>query len=251
MIKAIIVDDEQSARNVLEKLLAKKHPEIEVLDKCASLDTAIGSIKANRPDVVFLDVEMPKKSGFEIINEMDRIDFEIIFVTAYDNYAIRAFEISALDYLLKPVDKKRLSDSIEKLKRNLKTHDFEQKLLALQKVLASEEGPKFTVYHKGERQLIAVSDIIAIRAEHAYCHIYVSGMQEELMISKNLKRVERMLEGNTQFFRTHRSWIVNVDRMSVYNKSKCLIYLENGLQARLSKHKSKLFDEFIVQNDKK
>ena len=118
-IKAIIVDDEQWARTVLNSLLEKDFNHIEVVAKCEDVLSAVEQIKLHQPDVIFLDVQMPEYAGFELVNFIDEINFEIIFVTAFDRYAIKAFELNAVDYLVKPIDRKKLSSSIDKLTSKL------------------------------------------------------------------------------------------------------------------------------------
>ncbi|MCT4581172.1 MAG: response regulator [Flavobacteriales bacterium] len=245
MITAIIVDDEKSARNVLNKLLLVNHPEVNVLDQCSDLLSAVASIKKQKPDVVFLDIEMPVHSGFEIVEYFDTIDFEIIFITAYDKYAIKAFEIAALDYILKPIEVERLAASITKLSKNVALNTISERLKLLSETINSNEVNKLYVFHKGERHILEVSKIIAIEAKHAYCNIYVSGKNEVFMISKNLKHVTQLLDDNTQFYRTHRSWLINVNRMKSYVKSKGVIMLEESIEARLSKYKCEDFEQYI------
>jgi len=126
-LKAIIVDDESSARELLQELIKSYCPEIDIVASFKNLETAVDHIRMDKPDIVFLDVEMPQYSGYEILDFFDQIDFNIIFVTAYDKYAIKAFEVSALDYLLKPVEIERLkSASVISLllKLNALTHCF-------------------------------------------------------------------------------------------------------------------------------
>src|SRR3989338_4013155 len=121
-LKAILIDDEESARNVLSNLMARFCPEVNILQTCANVTEAIDAINTHQPDVVFLDIEMPNYSGFELVNFFEKVNFEIVFVTAYDKYAIKAFEVSAVDYLLKPIEIDRLKQAVERLitKTNLK-----------------------------------------------------------------------------------------------------------------------------------
>ncbi|BDS10695.1 LytR/AlgR family response regulator transcription factor [Aureispira anguillae] len=246
MINAIIVDDERSARNILQKLLDMNHPEIHVLDTCPDLLTAVQSIKKHQPDVVFLDVEMPRNSGFEITNYFNPINFEIIFITAYDQYAIKAFEISALDYILKPIEVDRLESCIKKLSKNIEIADLTDRLKVLTETIESQKVSKITVYYKGSRYIIEVSNIIAVKAEHAYCTIYISGSNDLFVISKNLKQVTHLIDDNKQFYRTHRSWLINLNKMQSYSKSKGIVTLEGSIEARLSKYKFEDFEKFIM-----
>ena len=119
IIKAIITDDEEGARNVLSQLLEYESPNIEITAKCIDVPSTVQAIKELKPDVVFLDIQMPVYAGYEIFNFFETIDFEIIFVTAYDQFAIKAFELNAVDYLVKPVSRHRLTQAIEKLTQKL------------------------------------------------------------------------------------------------------------------------------------
>lgn len=245
-MNAIIVDDEASAREVLEALLEMNHPEVKVIDRCADIDTAVASIQRNCPDVVFLDIEMPGGLGFEIVNRLEcPVEFEIVFVTAYDMYAIKAFEVAALDYLLKPIEEERLEQAIDKVRTRLKINDIKERLTTLQQTMASPSIQRITVYHKGERFLIPICDIIAIQAQGAYCNIFIQGEMEELVISKNLKQLELILEGNEAFFRSHRSWIVNTKRLISYSKLNGTITLENEIKAKLSEYKVDAFEKHV------
>ena len=118
-IRAILVDDEESARDVLENLLKRFCPEVELLAKCTNVEQAVASIRELQPDLVFLDIEMPNYAGYEIVKFFPEINFELIFVTAYDKYAIRAFEVSAVDYLLKPIDIDRLKNAVSRVMKQL------------------------------------------------------------------------------------------------------------------------------------
>ena len=120
-LKAILVDDEESARDVLENLLLRFCPEVELLGKYTNVPDAVAAVNELKPDLVFLDIEMPNYAGFEIVNFFEKVEFDIVFVTAYDKYAIRAFEISAVDYLLKPLDIERLQQSVLKAHERLIT----------------------------------------------------------------------------------------------------------------------------------
>ena len=114
-LRTIIVDDEQSAQDVLENLLDRYCPSVQLLDKCSNVEEAVASIEKNQPDIVFLDIEMPNYAGYELVSFFETVNFDIIFITAYDHYAIKAFEVSAVDYLLKPVDIERLKSAVDKV----------------------------------------------------------------------------------------------------------------------------------------
>ena len=207
--------------------------------------SAIESIKNKKPDVVFLDIEMPNYAGFEIVSFFKEIDFEIIFVTAYDKYAIKAFEISAVDYLLKPIDISRLKEAVIKLEEKLKVKSVNLNYNALSENLQSKKINNLIIPFEGNHKAIKIDDIVAIEAQEAYSCIHTN--ERNFLVSKNLKHFESVLEDNSSFFRTHKSWIVNVNHMINYSKSKFEINLSNSITAKLSKYKKSDFEVTLNQ----
>lgn len=239
-IKAIIVDDEEGARNVLKNLLARTSPEVEVISLCQNVSEAVDAIKELQPDVVFLDVEMPDYAGYEVVQFFDKINFKIIFVTAYDKYAIKAFQLSAIDYLLKPINRLRLVEAIDKLKGQLASENIADDYQNLLESLEEKQFKKIVIPELNSKKVILLNDIIAIEAQRAYSTIYISN-KKSLTVSKNLGYFESVLPENHHFFRTHRSWIVNLRKIESYSKSQGNINLEGGIVGKLSKHR---LDEF-------
>ena len=244
-IKAIIVDDEESARNVLTNLITRFCPEIEITTTCSNVLEAVGAIKQHQPDVVFLDIEMPNYAGYEIVSFFDDINFEIIFVTAYDNYAIKAFEISAVDYLLKPVEIDRLKSSIERLASKIQLNHNQDNYKALTQNLKGNELTKIVIKQNGNHIIIDTKDIIAIEAQEAYSCIHTTSGNH--LMSKNLKHFETTLENNNGFFRSHKSWIINLDHLVNFSKSKLEIELSKNIVVKLSKYKKPEFEKLIIK----
>jgi len=243
-IKAILVDDEESARDVLENLLLRFCPEVHLLNKCTNVLQAVDAIKAEEPDLVFLDIEMPNYAGYEIVKFFENINFEIIFVTAYDKYALRAFEISAVDYLLKPIDIDRLKSAVSRVKARVDLKQNAERLSLLSQTLQSKEVKNILVSEKGYQQVIAVDSIIAIEAQESYCYIHTS--EKKYTVSKNLKHFETIFSDNPDFIRVHKSWLIAKKHILNYSKSDLSISLTNGLTAKLSKYKKAEFEEAIV-----
>lgn len=242
-IKAILVDDEESARDVLENLLLRFCPEVELLGKYSNVIDAVEAVKTLNPDLVFLDIEMPNYAGFEIVSFFEKVNFDIVFVTAYDQYAIRAFEISAVDYLLKPVDIERLQQSVKKSQERLITKSQVDRFQFLSSALESKAVTNIIVVDKGYQNAISISSIIAIEAQESYSIIYKE--EKNYTASKNLKHFEKLLEENHKFFRVHKSWIINLDYLENYSKSLLEIRLKNGMTTKLSKYKKAEFEEVI------
>jgi len=242
-ITAIIVDDEESARSILKSLLERFCPQVKVLGSYANVEAAVHSIHSLKPQLVFLDIEMPNYSGFEIVNFFEKVEFEMVFITAYDKYAIRAFEVSAVDYLLKPIDIDRLKEAIERVEKRVgQASSVDQQLLS--ESLQSKEVNRISVSIKGYQTILDVVDIVAIEANESYSHLHMSDGNVHL-ISKNLKHFEMLLAENPRFFRTHKSWIINLDSMEKYQRSSGDIILNGGLIAKLSKYRKEEFESVV------
>lgn len=245
-IKAIVVDDEKNAREVIIRLLEMYCPDVCVIDECENLKSAVNSIKLNKPDVVFLDIEMPEYAGYEIVDFFDKIDFHIIFVTAYDQYAVKAFEISALDYLLKPIEISRLEQAVSRLKEPRFTDEVSKQYQTFKETLDVGEVEKLIIKQNGNQYIIYTNDIVAIEAQESYCNIYTLD-EQKFMVSKNLKYYQSLFEYNLNFFRSHKSWIINKNNFISFSKSKLEITLQNEIKAKLSKYKTSDFELFLLK----
>lgn len=243
-IKAILVDDEQSARDVLENLLLRFCPEIELINKYNNVVQAVEGIKTDKPDLVFLDIEMPNYAGFEIVKFFGQIPFEIIFVTAYDKYALRAFEVAAVDYLLKPIDIERLKSAVSKVRTRVDLKQNAERLQLLSNTLQSKELKNILISEKGNQHIIPVDSIIAIEAQESYCYIHTT--DKRYMVSKNLKHFESIFADNASFIRVHKSWLIAKEHILNYSRSDLSISLAKGLSAKLSKYKKAEFEAAIL-----
>ena len=244
-IKAVLIDDEQSAVNVLTNLLERSSSKIKIIGTANDLEKGVEEIIKLKPDVVFLDVQMPNYAGYEIVKFFDTIDFEIIFVTAYDQYAVKAFELNAIDYLVKPIDRKKLSSSLQKLEDKLNQQAELVDYQSLLTTIKEKEYKKIVIPELGNRRIIKLTDIIAIEADGAYSKIY---LKEKITIttSKNLKYFEETLPKEVSFFRTHRAWIINLDYIELLNKSTLSISLANGtINAKVSRSRINDFENII------
>ncbi len=226
-IEAILIDDEQSARNVLTNLLEKSSLNIEIIATCSNLENGVEKIKELKPNVVFLDVQMPNYAGYEIVNFFDIIDFEIIFVTAYDQYAIKAFELNAIDYLVKPIDRKKLALTLKKLEGKLGEQAELVDYKILLKTIKEKKVEKIVIPELGNRRIVNLAEIIAIEADGAYTKIHLNG-KKTITTSKNLKFYEEVLPKESTFFRSHRTWIINLEYIEFLNKRVLNITLANG-----------------------
>ncbi len=240
-LKAIIVDDEESARNILFNLLQLYNSELKIVSVCENVEQAVSAIHLHQPDVVFLDIEMPNYSGLELVSFFKEINFEIIFITAYQQFAVKAFEISAFDYLLKPIEITRLDHTIKNLLSKKSKDKNALNYEVLKESLNQKNVQKMIVNHLGNQKAVLLSDVIAIEANEAYSVIHDNnGMQYTM--SKNLKHFETILADNKEFMRVHKSWIVNHHHILNYSNAEYTIFLNNKIEAKLSKYKKAEFD---------
>lgn len=220
MIRAIIVDDEPKNRKVLRALLTQFCPDVVVEDEAASADEAAALIEKKKPDVLFLDIEMPYGNGFDLLDRLMPVDFEIIFITAFDEYTLKAFKYSALDYLLKPVNIEELQAAVEKASKKIHLKNINQQLAnLLQNIRHSESSSsRLAVPSQDGFFFIAMQDIIRIEAKGNYTHIYSRDGQKHVS-SRTIKQYEEMLP-RRQFFRIHNSHIINLTFIKKYHKGR-------------------------------
>lgn len=235
-----MVDDEESARNILHNLLLRFCPEVELIASFTNVPDAVHAIKEHQPDLVFLDIEMPNYAGYEIVDFFEKVNFEIIFITAYDKYAIKAFEVSAVDYLLKPIEIDRLKESVSRITAKLYKDQSVLRIDHLKKTLKENEIKSLVITQNSYQYVVALTDVIAIEAQESYSCIHTK--EKRYLASKNLKHFEKLLVENNNFHRVHKSWIINQDFMVNYSKSTLQINLQSGLVAKLSKYKKADFE---------
>lgn len=236
---AILVDDEPDAIESLSILLECYCPEITIVGTANCVDDALIEIEKHRPDVVFLDIEMPEKTGFDLFKETNK-EFKTIFVTAYDEFAIKAFEVSAVDYLLKPIKISRLKKAVNKLatksvdKKNIET---------LTENIQNLEITKVMVANNSNYEIIRINDIICIEAKGAYSiiHFIHQNHLETHISTKPLRYFDDLTTNNKKFYRTHRSWLVNIDKIASFDRNSGIIITEHNKQVFLTKNRIKEF----------
>ena len=243
---AIIIDDEQEASDVLCRLL-QKFPEIEVVDQLAEVDAGIVSFIKYKPDIVFLDIQMPKKDGFEFINHLQDniVNTTIIFITAYHKYAIEAIKHSAFDYLLKPINQNELKATLERYwevnNRNNLQVDIQHLLQNL------NNNQKIKLNTRNGFELIKPEDILYLEADHNYTNIYCS-LGKSTVSTLNLKKLEDMLQEYHYFLRISRSTIINTNYLSTFDRKnkKCLLFSDSKIYTlKISREKLKDFDSLV------
>ncbi len=250
MKTCIIIDDENKARSLLQNMLAETTDQLTVVASCDDLPSGIKAIHKYKPDLIFLDIEMPWHSGLEILNyfDDDQITFEIIFTTGYSEYAIQAFKLSAIDYILKPINPEILADAVNCfLKKENASKVIDYRALQENLLPQTDYAEKcLTVNLSNSTRFIKVNDITMLQAEGSYCTLYLSS-GEKLLASKNLKHFEERLEGIPFLFRSHKSFIVNLKKVLEYNRSENNLSLQGNLNSMLSTEKSTIFLEKMSQ----
>jgi two-component system LytT family response regulator len=219
MIKAIIIDDEVHCCKTLGMLLKEYCPGVQVIDQFNDAETGLAAILRLKPDLVFLDIEMPNMNGLEMLARIPEINFEIIFTTGYDQYAIKAIRFSALDYLLKPVDREELQNAIHKVTRRLH-HPLPQQLeILLQKLHQPATSiQKIALPTMEGLKMIAVNSIISCSSDSNYTIFFLKNKQK-LTVSRPLKEIEEMLEEHS-FLRVHNSYLVSLNEIDKYVKGE-------------------------------
>jgi len=239
MITALIVDDEAASRNGLAQLINEFIPEVKVIGKADSVRSAIDQIKALNPDIVFLDVEMPGKDGFELISETEPADFEVIFTTAHEQYALKAIKASAIDYLLKPINPDELAAAVKKVeaKKGLGNKKLET---FMSHVGGKKHEPQIALSTMEGLIFIKLANIIYCRGDGAYTFFFLKS-GEKTIASKNLKEFEDILCDNG-FFRTHKSYIIQLAEMKRYIKGDGgHVIMSNGETVDVSKRRKEGF----------
>ncbi len=245
-MKAIIIDDEQRARDTLKSLLSDFCPSVQVITSCSNVPDGVLAINKHKPDVVFLDIEMPDYNGFELLGFFRDIDFEIIFVTAYSEYAVKAFEVSAVDYLLKPVDIDQLKNAVEKLKVKKQQTNMQERLELMKDSFKGEEVRKIALPVSDGLLFVEVADIVMLEADGAYTQLYLKN-GSKILISKKLKFFEDILATRRIFFRSHRSHLINVNFMKKYTRSEGTILMDNQAHVSLSRERKIDFEILLKE----
>lgn len=230
--KTLIIDDERLAREEVRRAL-HRYPEFEIAGEANNVEAAIGLIEKEHPDIIFLDIHMPGKSGFDLLEELGTVP-EVVFTTAYDQYAVQAFEVNALDYLVKPLREERFAKTIEKVRLELRKKEEERKtpLTSHQKIFI-KDGEK--VY------FIALAEVSLIESMDNYARLYFG--HEKAMIKRSLNQLEERLDPNI-FFRANRSQIINTEYIKEIHphfNNKLQLVLISGEKVTLSGRQSVAF----------
>jgi len=235
-LKSIIVDDEKHGRENLAGILHKYCPEIEVLGEAASVEEALSLIREQLPHLVFLDIEMPRANGFQLLEHLQDFSFEVIFVTAYDNYAIKAIRFSAADYILKPIKINDLQAAVQKVSKRIRQKQENLRMKQLVHNISQPHNPRIGLPAGDRIEFADVKTIIHCRGEGNYTHIYFEG-NRHLLVAKTLVEFEELLQ-EYSFIRVHKAHLVNLIHVVAYIKSGGgMLRLSNGDEVAVSRRR--------------
>lgn len=238
-IRTLLVDDEIDSREVLQKLLTDFFPQIEIVGLAASVEEAFNLVSKQAPQLVFLDIQMPRANGFSLLQKYDKVPFEVVFVTSFDKYAINAIKFSALDYLLKPVEIPDLKEAIKKASENilLKSNKSIQIINLLHSLDTDVKDRKIAV-HAGEKvKLISENNIVYVEGDQRYCHIHLSN-GERYTTAKYLRDFEDYFGEASEFVRISKTYLINVKQIKEYSKGEpCIIEMLNGKTFEVARRK--------------
>ncbi|WP_459210757.1 LytR/AlgR family response regulator transcription factor [Aquimarina rhabdastrellae] len=242
-MKVIIIDDERKARSLLKVLIEENCPKITAIHEAEDLLSGVEKIKKHKPDIVFLDIEMPEHSGLELLDYINKDDFnfEIIFVTAYSEYAIQAFQLAAIDYILKPVRPTQISEAVEKAIKGIGNSQISAKLEELKKSLTASNFNKIGLPFSEGIKFVNFDEIIMLEADGMYTKIQTVN-EADILVSKPLKHFVTLLSKISTFYRPHRSFLINLKFIKEYvKKDGGYIVMDNQKSVSISKDKKEEF----------
>lgn len=245
MIRCVIIDDEKPFINTLRAML-KRQEDLMVIGEARSVQSGVKLIHELEPDLVFLDIQMSDGTGFDLLKELDRKDFRVIFITAHDHFAIEAFKFSALDYILKPIISDELYQAIEKVRRFIEKDRINLQLSVLMDNLneMSRDKKRIILREAETLHIIQLDEILWCEADGAYTIFYLTE-KRRIMVSKHLKEFEDYLSPNG-FFRAHRSHLVNLNKIKKFDRSDGgIIYLDDDVTLPISVRKKERLAEML------
>ena len=225
MLKAILIDDEPDSIRLLALQLKANCPQVEIVGQYTSSMEGLQAIRSLKPDLVFLDIEMPEMNGFELLDQLDNIFFSLIFVTAYNEFALRAFRFSALDYLVKPLDTSELQEAVKKAEKHQRIDQRQIEMLRSQ-LQRQQQPQKIAVpFHTGV-VFVELKDLVYCEAEGNYTKLVLANGKTYLL-SKTLREVQEVLE-ERNFLRVHRQYLINLDHIKSYHKGEAAYLVVQG-----------------------
>jgi two-component system LytT family response regulator len=245
-MKAIIIDDESSGRKAVRNYISKYATNIEILDEADSVKNGLFSILTHKPDLVFLDIRMPDGTGFDLLEKLPEINFQVIFVTAYEQHAIKAFKYSAVDYLLKPINPDDFIAAVSKVESKNKLQEIEHKVELL--IQNNQKFEKIALPSSSGLKMVAISDIVRCESDNNYTLFHFKD-QSQYLASRTLKEYDELLSSDG-FYRTHKSHLVNLKYVSEYVKGEGgFVILEDGKSIDVSRRKKEGLIQILSQQN--
>lgn len=247
MIDAIIVDDEYYCCTVLETLLKKYCPQVIVRSTCISGEEGLAAIRKLNPSLVFLDIEMPGMNGFEMLEHLENVDFSLVFTTSYDRYALKAFSFSAMDYLLKPIDKDELIKAVQKVQQTPRNPVNRQLEILLERLNnPSTKNSRLALPTMEGLEFINTSDVISCSSDSNYTIIKIRN-NKKFIVSKTLKEIEELLNAN-EFIRVHHSHVINLNEVTKYVKGEGgYLVMSDGSNIDVSRSRKEALMKRLIQ----
>ena len=248
MIKAILIDDEESSISSLAILLKEYCPDVEIMEKCQSVDAGLKAITLHGPDLIFLDIEMPVLNGFDLLEKIKNRSLAVIFTTAYRHYAIKAIRYSALDYLLKPIDHKELIQAVHRFVRQQSIPNTEQFQFLIDKLSQKENTTrKLAIPNLEGFKLVSIDDIIACEADDNYTHIILKG-KIKITACRTLKEIQHLLEEYALFIRVHNSSLININEVDQYVRGEGgYVIMSDGSHINVSRNKKETLLRYLTK----
>jgi two-component system LytT family response regulator len=248
MIRTVLVDDETDSIMVLEKLLETACPAVNIVGRADGVVSALAIIQSVRPDLVFLDIEMTQGNAFDLLNQLQPFTFEVIFVTAFDNYALRAFKYSAVDYLLKPVDIDDLQKAVEKASSQVQVRNVQEQMQILLENVGTFQLSQQKIAFPTLTGLtfVIMGDIVYLEAKGSYTMIHLSD-KRQITVTKNIREYEEMLP-ELIFYRVHKSHIINLQKIQKYQKGRGgYIVMEDGSSIEVASRRREEFLQRLLK----
>lgn len=240
-MNVVIVDDEPNCISLLQLQLKKYCPQINTVTTYSSPVEALEELAIVKPDLLFLDIDMPVMNGFEFLEKLMPLTFNVIFITAYNQFALKAFRVNALDYLVKPVANNELLEAVAKAEKNIKPTDLQINLM--QRQLRGEKVNKIAVSTQSGISFIDLNEILLAEASNNYTKLLLTD-GNNFIISKILKDVQTVLEAS-HFFRVHRQYIINLNYVKHFNRNDCLITMNNKMEIPVARNqREELIEKF-------
>ncbi len=240
-LKAIIIDDEPDSTRLLQLQLEQSCPHVEVIAIYNSAVKASNEIEKLEPDLLFLDIEMPVINGFELLEKILHLNFSVVFITAYNQYALKAFRFNALDYLVKPIDTNDLIEAVAKAEKRIKPTSTQLSLL--QRQMRGEIASKIAIPGQNGVSFIELNEIIFVEASNNYSKLILTD-KRIFTVSKTLKDVQDVLE-ESHFLRVHRQYIINLNHVKQFNRNESILIMDNGEHLPIARNqKEKLVEKY-------